>query len=118
MLIKITNTTFVKWLSIEMFMTSLTQLIDNLEVKFFKLYQKNTQLQKHNSDLLIELRQKKDELKAKSNEITSLKNELQQLKTANALLGSNENKRETKLKINSLIREIDYCIVQLSHKDE
>jgi hypothetical protein len=32
----------------------------------------------------------------------------------NSLLGSDENKRETKLKINSLIREIDYCIAQLS----
>jgi hypothetical protein len=27
-----------------------------------------------------------------------------------SLLGSDENKRDTKLKINSLIREIDYCI--------
>jgi hypothetical protein len=26
------------------------------------------------------------------------------------LFGSDENKRDTKLKINSLIREIDYCI--------
>jgi len=36
------------------------------------------------------------------------------LKTANALLGSNDFKRETKLKINTLIREIDACIVSLS----
>jgi hypothetical protein len=32
----------------------------------------------------------------------------------NSLLCSEENKGETKLKINSLIREIDYCIAQLS----
>ncbi len=36
------------------------------------------------------------------------------LKIANSMLGSEENKRETKLKINALIREIDHCIVQLS----
>jgi len=30
------------------------------------------------------------------------------------MLGSTEFKTETKLKLNSLIREIDQCIVQLS----
>jgi len=43
-----------------------------------------------------------------------LKRQNDTLKMANSLLGSDENKRETKLKINSLIREIDYCIAQLS----
>jgi hypothetical protein len=33
---------------------------------------------------------------------------------AKTILGSDENKRETKLKINTLIREIDHCIAQLS----
>jgi len=36
------------------------------------------------------------------------------LKSANALLGSDDYKRETKLKINALIKEIDQCIAQLS----
>lgn len=49
-----------------------------------------------------------------SKEIEALKKEQQSLKMANSLLGSEENKRDTKLKINSLIREIDYCIAQLS----
>jgi hypothetical protein len=43
-----------------------------------------------------------------------LRKEYEALKIANSLLGSEENKRDTKLKINSLIREIDYCIAQLS----
>jgi hypothetical protein len=43
-----------------------------------------------------------------------LKTQYNSLKMANSLLGSDENKRDTKLKINSLIREIDYCIAQLS----
>jgi hypothetical protein len=30
------------------------------------------------------------------------------------MLGSDDNKRETKLKINALIRDIDHCISQLS----
>jgi len=49
-----------------------------------------------------------------SSEMDALKNQLDTLKMVNSLLGSEENKRETKLKINSLIREIDYCIAQLS----
>lgn len=36
------------------------------------------------------------------------------LKTANAMLGSNDYKRETKLKINAMMREIDACIAQLA----
>ena len=36
------------------------------------------------------------------------------LKIAKTIDGSNESTRETKLKINALIQEIDKCIVQLS----
>ena len=57
--------------------------------------------------------EKKNQQK-QSGEIEILKNQLDTLKMVNSLLGSEENKRETKLKINSLIREIDYCIAQLS----
>ena len=38
----------------------------------------------------------------------------QLLKIAKTIEGSKENKRETKLKINALIRDIDKCIVQLN----
>jgi hypothetical protein len=47
-------------------------------------------------------------------EIDSLKKQHNAIKLANSLLGSEDNKRDTKLKINSLIRDIDYCISQLS----
>ena len=47
-------------------------------------------------------------------ELIALKSQIENLRMANSLIGSEENKRETKLKINSLIREIDYCIAQLS----
>ncbi len=36
------------------------------------------------------------------------------LKIAKTIEGSKENTRETKLKINTLIREIDKCIIQLN----
>ncbi|MBP6040014.1 MAG: hypothetical protein KA523_07440 [Flavobacterium sp.] len=95
-------------------MNGLSELIDSLEVKFFKLNQKLIQLEKRNSELQEELLLSKQMQQQQSVEIDSFKNQLDTLKMVNSLLGSEENKRETKLKINSLIREIDYCIAQLS----
>jgi hypothetical protein len=95
-------------------MNGLSELIDSLEVKFFKLNQKLIQLEKKNAELQEELLLSKKTQQLQSGEIDSLKSQLDTLKMVNSLLGSEENKRETKLKINSLIREIDYCIAQLS----
>ena len=95
-------------------MNGLSELIDSLEFKFFKLNQKLIQLEKKNSELQEELLLSKKMQQQQSVEIDSFKNQLDTLKMVNSLLGSEENKRETKLKINSLIREIDYCIAQLS----
>jgi chromosome segregation ATPase len=95
-------------------MNGLSELIDSLEVKFFKLNQKLVQLEKKNQELQ-QLLDKSAVVAAKQNkEIAQLQSQLDNLKMVNSLLGSDENKRETKLKINSIIREIDYCIAQLS----
>ncbi|WP_026724772.1 hypothetical protein [Flavobacterium sasangense] len=95
-------------------MNGLSELIDSLEVKFFKLNQKLLQLEKKNQELQDELLLSKKNQQQQFGEIEDLKKQLDTLKMVNSLLGSEENKRETKLKINSLIREIDYCIAQLS----
>lgn len=47
-------------------------------------------------------------------QISELKKENESLMMANSLLGSNESKAITKRKINSLIKEVDFCIHQLS----
>ena len=95
-------------------MNGLSELIDSLEVKFFKLNQKVAQLEMKNQELQDELLLSKKNQQQQTGEIETLKKQLDTLKMVNSLLGSEENKRETKLKINSLIREIDYCIAQLS----
>tara|TARA_B100000085_G_C18111022_1_gene337241 strand:- start:210 stop:497 length:288 start_codon:yes stop_codon:yes gene_type:complete len=46
-------------------------------------------------------------------EINLLKQKNKSLSLANSLLGSDENKGDTKDKINSLIKEIDRCLNQL-----
>ena len=95
-------------------MNGLSELIDSLEVKFFKLNQKLIQLERINLELNEQLLFSKKIQQEQSEQIESLTSQIDSLKMINSLLGSEENKRETKLKINSLIREIDYCIAQLS----
>ena len=95
-------------------MSELSKIIDSLEVKFFKLSKKIENLEQLNENLSNELKNLKQTTQLENEHIISLNNELESLKITNSLLGSEEYKKETKLKINSLIREIDYCIAQLS----
>ncbi|AXG75146.1 hypothetical protein DVK85_13260 [Flavobacterium arcticum] len=95
-------------------MSGLPEIVDSLESKIEKLYQKLDELNKQNQKLENEISASAKVISNQSEEISMLKRQHETLKMANSLLGSDENKRETKLKINSLIREIDYCIAQLS----
>lgn len=95
-------------------MSVIAEIIDTLENKLEKLLRKSDDLAQHNQELQIEIRQAATIIQNQSAEIEALKKQYDTLKIANSLVGSDDNKRETKLKINSLIREIDYCIAQLS----
>lgn len=95
-------------------MSAIAEIIDTLESKIEKLFIKMKGLEKNNQDLKNELTKTASIIQTQSQEIEALKTQYETLKLANTLLGSDDNKRDTKLKINSLIREIDYCIAQLS----
>jgi len=95
-------------------MNGLSEIVDALEIKLEKLAQKLDRLQGENKQLKDEVSRSALALNRQSEEITLLKQQNESLRMANSLLGSDDNKRDTKLKINSLIREIDYCIAQLS----
>jgi len=95
-------------------MSAIAEIIDTLENKVEKLFIKMKSLEKNNQDLTNELTKTASIIQTQSQEIEALKTQYETLKAANTLLGSDDNKRDTKLKINSLIREIDYCIAQLS----
>ncbi|MES2574101.1 MAG: hypothetical protein V4572_04120 [Bacteroidota bacterium] len=95
-------------------MSVIAEIIDTLENKIGKLFTKINSLEKDNQELKTELSNATATIQNQSREIDALKAQYETLKIANALLGSDDNKRDTKLKINSLIREIDYCIAQLS----
>jgi chromosome segregation ATPase len=95
-------------------MSGLSEIVDALEFKLEKLAQKLDRLQQEKQELENEVSRSAMTLNRQGEEITMLKQQNESLRMANSLLGSDDNKRDTKLKINSLIREIDYCIAQLS----
>ncbi|MFD1096198.1 hypothetical protein [Salegentibacter chungangensis] len=95
-------------------MSELTEIVDNLENRISKLLHKYENLKQLNASLQEELTSVKEENKALTDELGAKDGQIHTLKAANAMLGSKDYKRETKLRINSLIREIDHCIVQLS----
>jgi chromosome segregation ATPase len=95
-------------------MSEIVEIVDSIENKLKKLFSKIESLEQSNRNLRIELNDLSTTIDTKSKEIVGQKSIIESLKITNSLLGSDENKRETKLKINSLIREIDYCIAQLS----
>ena len=73
---------------------------------------------KENHLLINKLHSEKSQFEEESNslktQISELKKENESLRMANSLLGSKESKAITKRKINSLIKEVDFCIDQLS----
>lgn len=85
-----------------------------LEAKIIELLNK---LKENHLDLQT-LREQNTLLENEKNELKSslqlLKEENQSLTIANNLLGSNEGNTQTKSKINSLIKEVDYCIAQIT----
>jgi chromosome segregation ATPase len=95
-------------------MSEITQIIDSLENKIGSLLNKIVSLEEKNKALEQELSKKEKTYQDQISAIENLKKEYDSVKLANSLLGSEDYKRDTKLKINSLIREIDYCIAQLS----
>ncbi len=95
-------------------MSEIVAVIGVLENKIEQLLNKIDHLKAHNDNLEQQLTQANNFIVSQKQEQNALTLQYETLKMANALLGSNDNKKEVKLKINSLIREIDYCITQLS----
>jgi chromosome segregation ATPase len=95
-------------------MSTLVQVVDSLENRISKLLHKYKMLKQTNQKLTGELAKSQKTIKDQKKMITEWEEKYNTLKIANSMLGSNQNKTEAKLKINTLIREIDACIAQLS----
>ena len=95
-------------------MSSIEGIVDSLESRISKVLHKLEVLRQTNAKLSEELTLTQERLAQQEAEVSVWVEKYETLKLANSILGSDESKRETKLKINALIREIDYCISQLS----
>ena len=95
-------------------MSEIAAIIETLESRVAKLIAKIDSLENQVVALKQELGTSEKNSKTQADELAAMRSAYETLKTANALLGSEENKRDTKLKINSLIRDIDHCIAQLA----
>ena len=95
-------------------MNNLVQIVNSLENKVSKLLQKQDSLKQENLRLLQQNKDLEKQLVQQHQLNNDLEVKYESLKVANAIVGSKEDKHTTKLKINTLIREIDKCIVQLS----
>lgn len=90
------------------------EAIHNLEDKLKTVLTNYEFLKEENEILLKNVANLQHQLSMSQQEIESQNKKYDLLKIAKTIDGSNESTRETKLKINALIREIDKCIIQLS----
>ncbi len=95
-------------------MSELVQIVDSLENKISKLLHKMELLQQANSKLENELMAVRNDRDGVLDSVAEWQEKYNSLKLANSMLGGNTNKTEAKLKINTLIRELDHCIAQLA----
>ena len=95
-------------------MSELVKIVDSLENKISKLLHKLELLQSVNQKLENELISIRNEYSSTQKNISDWEEKYNSLKFANSMLGSSTNKTEAKLKINTLIRELDHCIGQLA----
>ncbi len=86
---------------------TITLKVNSLLEENAKLQQAVYQKEQVNANLESDNLALKGELETMSQDIAALK-------TANAMLGSDEYKTKTKLKINALVKDIEQCIAQLA----
>ena len=94
-------------------MSNTTEAIHLLEEKIQNLLSNYEFLKNENEILLQSTTKLQHQLFKREQLLVEQKKQYDLLKIAKTIDGSSTNTRETKLKINTLIREIDKCIVEL-----
>ena len=95
-------------------MSKIELIVNSLEEKVQKVLYELAELKNDNTTLTQELLDAKATNSKLLLRLKEKESDYDTLKFANSILGSQESKRETKLKINTLIKEIDECISKLS----
>ena len=95
-------------------MNNITQVVNLVEDKLKLLLENYRFLKEENELLLQKVTLLEHQIAKEKQQFEQIEKNYQSLKIAKTIEGSNDNTRDTKLKINELIREIDVCITQLS----
>ena len=95
-------------------MSKIETIVQTLEQNANQIIDQIGLLQKENGALKREIIDLKTQNKDQLLMLEEKQAEFDSLKIASSMLGSNEDKRASKLKINALIKEINDCIASLS----
>jgi len=95
-------------------MADIEIIIDSLERKAHRVLEQLEQLKLENERLTKALEISKQDALACKKQNVIWEEKYNAINITNAILnGSNENKKEAKIKINTLIKDIDFCISRL-----
>lgn len=95
-------------------MSDVGNLITQAQGKLLQLQRYVQHLQQENQQLTEQKQQLEQQQKHLQTQVQEWQKKYQALRAVNAILGSNEQKTEIKLKINALVKQINECITQLS----
>ncbi|GGK53129.1 MULTISPECIES: hypothetical protein [Flavobacteriaceae] len=95
-------------------MSNIIEVVDLFENKLKTLLENYSFLKEENEILYDKIAVLEHQITKEKQFNNEIEKKYQTLKIAKTIEGSKEDRRETKLKINALIREIDTCITQLS----
>ena len=89
-------------------------IVESLELKIVNVLAHLDALKAENQRLKLESAAQKEKAEAQRAALDKKEADLEALRIASSMLGSNDDKRASKLKINALIRDIDDCLASLS----
>jgi len=95
-------------------MSQITGIVNLVEDKLKRLLENYNFLKEENELLYSKVAVLENQITKEKQLFNEIEKQYQTLKIAKTIEGSKEDRRETKLKINALIREVDNCINQLS----
>ena len=93
---------------------SINNTLSSIELKVSKLVESYKELKKIKSDLDTEKNQLFEKLSAKEIEIASLQEKIKLINISKTVDVSSDDIKNTRMKINSYVREIDKCIALLN----
>jgi len=95
-------------------MSNIIEVVNLVEDKLKTLLENYNFLKEENELLYNKIATLENQVAEEKQLFDEIEKKHQTLKIAKTIEGSKEDRRETKLKINALIREVDVCINQLS----